>query len=151
MLFLLPEGPPEQLIGLRFEEVDLGYCYPEFNFKALQTEVVIGPDGEVQSYTCKCLACGYYYSFDGRESEGKDIHGELPDCVRGKLSDLGYAFRRVVTNYDRVNLQYLPCKLDDPRRSDWAIFSVNADGSLKRKLFGQRPVGRDQCSSRSLL
>ena len=112
------------------------YC-PECNYKALQTEIVVGPDGVDQSYTCKCLACGYCYSSDGRESEGEGIYEELPDWVRGKLSDLGYILRRVVAIHDGDDLQCLPCKPNAPQRSGWAVFSLNTDGSRgKRELFG---------------
>jgi rubredoxin len=111
------------------------YC-PECNYKALQIEIASDPNGVVQSYTCKCVACGYYYASEGQESEGKGISGELPDRVGRSPRDFGYILRRVVAIHDGDDLQCLPCKLDDPRRSGWAIFSINADGSLKRELFG---------------
>ncbi len=111
------------------------YC-PECNYKALQIEIVTFPDGVVQSYACKCLACGYCYASDGRESEGEGITGELPDWARRKLRDLGVIFQRVVAIHHGDRLMCLPCKPDDPQRSSWAIFSINANGSLKLKLFG---------------
>ena len=110
------------------------YC-PECNYKALQIEIVTFPDGVVQSYVCKCLACGYCYASGGRERKAEGIHGELPDWVGHKLSDLGVVLRRVVAIHDGNDLRCLPCAPDDPRRSGWAIFSLCEDGSLKRELF----------------
>jgi hypothetical protein len=48
--------------------------------------------------------------------------------------DFGYILQRVVAITDG---ECLPCKLDDPQRAGWAIFSIFDNGSVgKRELFG---------------
>jgi len=64
------------------------------------------------------------------------VRGEPPDWVGFNPMELGYTFRRVVAFHDGEDLQCVPCKVDDPRRNGWAVFTRNADGSLKREAFG---------------
>jgi hypothetical protein len=61
------------------------------------------------------------------------VRGEPPDWVGRNPMDFGYVLRRVAIFCGEC----LPCKLDDPQRAGWAIFSLVNDGSLgERELFG---------------
>ena len=62
------------------------------------------------------------------------VRVELPDWVVRNSRDFGYILQRVLAITDE---ECLPCKLDDPQRAGWAIFSLLDDGGLgKRELFG---------------
>lgn len=61
------------------------------------------------------------------------VRGEPPDWVGRSPRDFGLILQRVSS----LDGEYLPCKLDDPHRVGWAIFSLLEDGNLgKRELFG---------------
>jgi hypothetical protein len=64
------------------------------------------------------------------------VRGGPPDWVGFNPMELGYAFRRVVAFHDGEDLQCVPCKVDDPHRSGWAVFTCDAYGNLKREAFG---------------
>ena len=93
----------------------------------------------VETWACQQEARGIIVDlatcFDGK-GDLVFVRGEPPDWVGRNPRDFGYILRRVAAFHDGDDLQCLPCKLDDPRRAGWAIFSLGADGSLKRELFG---------------
>jgi hypothetical protein len=58
--------------------------------------------------------------------------GNPPDWSGRSFTDFGYILRRAAI----LDGEYVPCRLDDPQRTGWAIFSIGDDGSLKQELFG---------------